>query len=101
MHDRLVGFIFEIRIPSAPKMRSRPAIHFFQLFFSRTDLDASFDAISGKWASTLEVPLIEDSFLDLGNTSNEVVKTLGIYTRQSWSSKLGACWRMYQALRDM
>lgn len=79
MHDWLVRLIFEIAVPTTSKMRGRPAIHLLQFFLSRTDLDASFNAVGSEWSSALEVPLIKDSFLNFRNASDEIVETLGVY----------------------
>lgn len=79
MHDRLVRFVLKVAVPTAPEVWSRPRIHLIQLLLGWSNFDTSFDAICSKWAGALKVPLIEHGFLDFRNTTNEVIKTLGIY----------------------
>ena len=78
MHDRLVRLILKVRIPTALEMRCRPVLHLSQLLLRRTDLYTRFNAISGEWSGTLQVPFIEDSFLDFRDTANEIIETLCI-----------------------
>jgi hypothetical protein len=77
MHNRLVGFILEVAVPAALEVWSRPRLHLFQLLFSWTNLDTSIDAIGGKWSCALDVPFIENCFLNFRDTTNKVVETFG------------------------
>ena len=79
MHDRLVRLILKVRVPTTLKMGCRPVLHLSQLFLRRADLDTRFNAISGEWSGTLQVPFVEDSFLDFRDTADEIVETLRIY----------------------
>lgn len=79
MHDWLVRLVLEVAVPTASKMRSRPAIHLLQFFFSRANLDTSFNAVGSEWSCALEIPLIKDSFLDFRHASDEIIEALSIY----------------------
>lgn len=78
MHDWLVGLVLEVAVPSRLKVWRGPLLHLRQLLFSWTNLDTSLNAVSGKWASALEVPFIEDPLLGLGVTTNKVIETLSV-----------------------
>ncbi len=78
MHDRLIRLILKVAVPTALKVRSRPLFHLSEFFFSRTDLDTSVNAIGSKWPSALDVPFIEDCFLDFGDTADEVVEAVSV-----------------------
>jgi hypothetical protein len=78
VHDWLVGLVLEIAVPTTLEVWSRPRLHLFQLLFSRANLDTSFDAISGKRSCALDVPFIENCFLNFRNTTDEVVETFGV-----------------------
>ena len=75
MHDRLIRLLFEVAVPAGTEFLH---IVLGQLLISRPDLDASFDAIGGKWARAIELPLVIDSLLSLGITSNKIIEALGI-----------------------
>jgi hypothetical protein len=75
MHDRLVRFVFEVRVPTALEVWRGPFLHFLQLLLGWTDFNTSFNPISSQWTSTFEIPFIKDSFLDFWDASDEVVKT--------------------------
>lgn len=79
MHDRLVRLILEVAVPTASKFWRRPLVHLGEFLFSWTNLDTSINTIGSEWASALEVPFIEDSFLDFGHTSDEVIEALTAY----------------------
>jgi hypothetical protein len=76
VHDRLVRFVLEIAIPATSELLAGPAIHHIKLFLSRPDLDSGFDAVGGKWAGAVDVPLLEDRFLDLGIAANKIIERL-------------------------
>lgn len=78
MHNRLVGFVFEVAVPAGAEFLARPAIHLLELLFCGSDLDASFDAVGSQWACAVDVPLVEDLLLDLRVASYEVVERLNI-----------------------
>lgn len=82
MHDWLVRLILKVAIPSTLEVWCRPLLHLGQLLFSWTDLNTSLNAIGSKWAGTLKVPFIENSFLSSWVTSEEVIKTLNVLTGQ-------------------
>ena len=75
MHDRLVGLPFEVAVPAGTEF-----LHVFlgQFLVGRPYLDASFDAIGRKWTRAIELPLVVDSLLSLGVTSEEVVEALSV-----------------------
>jgi hypothetical protein len=65
VHDGLVGLVLEVRIPSRLEMGCRPRLELLQLFFSRSDLDASVDTIGRQRSGSLEIPFLKDTyFLD-------------------------------------
>lgn len=47
VHHGLVGLILKVGVPAALEVRSRPVLELLELFLSRADLDAGFDAIGG------------------------------------------------------
>jgi len=78
MHNRLIRLILKVAIPTTLKVWRRPLFHLLEFLFRRTNLDTRFNSISSERTRTFEVPFVEDSFLDLGNTADEVVETLGV-----------------------
>jgi hypothetical protein len=74
MHNRLIRLILEIAIPASPKLLARPAIHHIELFLRRPDLDTSFNTIRGERTRAVDVPLLEDLFLDFGVAADKVVE---------------------------
>lgn len=81
VHDRLVGLVLEVRVPTRAELRARPAIHLFELIFSGADLDTSIDTVGRKWASTVYVPLVEHLVLGLLVATDEVVEALHVRLR--------------------
>jgi hypothetical protein len=78
VHDRLVGLVLEVRVPARAELLTRPTVHHLEFFLGGSDLDTRFDTIGGEWASTVDIPLLEYLFLDLGITTDEVVKRLNV-----------------------
>lgn len=78
MHHRLVRFVLEIAVPSALEFWGRPFPHFFELLFRGTNLHTGLDAIGCQRAGAVDIPLVEDLFLNLGVTPNKVIKRLGV-----------------------
>ena len=78
MHDRFVRLILKVAVPATLEMWSRPLLHLTQFFIGRAYLDAGFNAIGGEWTRALEVPFIEDRFLDFRYTADKVVEALGV-----------------------
>lgn len=74
VHNWLVGLVLEVAVPTGAELWVWPGIHLIELLLSRSDLDTCLDAIGGEWASTVDVPLVEDLFLCLLVAANEVVK---------------------------
>lgn len=60
VHDGLVRLVLEVGIPTALEVRRRPLLELLELLRSRADLHAGLDAVRGKGASTIELPLVED-----------------------------------------
>jgi len=86
MHDRFVRLILEIALPTAIEVWGWPALKFFQLLCRGTNFDTSFDSIGCQRTSTFQVPFVKDCFLNFGNTTHKVIKTLGVYKCQWWFS---------------
>lgn len=78
VHDRLVGLVLEVRVPSRAELRAWPAIHLLEFVLSWTDLDTCIDTIGRKWTGTVDVPLIEDLVLGLLVTTHEVIEALNV-----------------------
>jgi hypothetical protein len=78
MHDRFVNLVFKVTVPARAEVRTRPAIHLFEFFLGRANFDASIDTIGGKRSSTIDVPLIDDCLLHLGDSTDKVVKGLAV-----------------------
>lgn len=76
IHHRLVRLVLKVRLPSRPELRERPAIHLLELSLRRPHLNTSFNAISGKRSSTIDIPLVEDLVLSLLITTDKVIKAL-------------------------
>jgi hypothetical protein len=74
VHDRLVRLVLEVAVPATAELWAGPAVHLFELFFGGTNLDASVDAVGGKRASAIDVPLIEHLLLDRRVATDKVVK---------------------------
>lgn len=74
VHDRLVGLVLEVGIPSALEFRGWPVSHFCQLLLSRADLHTSLNTVSGKGTGALDVPFIIDFLLDLRIAADKVVE---------------------------
>jgi hypothetical protein len=74
MHNRLIRLILKIAIPPSPKFLARPAIHHIELFLRRPDLDTGFNAVGGERTRAVDVPLLEDLFLDFGVAADEIVE---------------------------
>ena len=77
MHDWLVGLILKVAVPSAAEVWSWPRVHLIELLLGWANLDTGIDTVGGKWAGTLNVPLVEDSLLDFWLTTDKVIETLG------------------------
>jgi hypothetical protein len=60
VHHGLVGLVLEVGVPAALEVRSRPVLELLELFLSRADLDAGFDAVGGEWTGSFQCPLIEN-----------------------------------------
>lgn len=71
MHHRLVGLLLEVRQPAVFEVRRRPGFELLELFIRRPDLDAGVDAVRGQWASPLQLPLIENLWLQVSLNSPE------------------------------
>lgn len=60
VHDGLVRLVLEVRLPAVGEVGSGPALKVPKLLLCGTDLDTGLNAVGGKRASSLEVPLIKD-----------------------------------------
>lgn len=78
VHDRLVGLVLEVRVPTGTEFGAWPAVHLLKLLLSRTDLDTSINTVGGKWAGAVDLPLLEDLLLDFWVATNKVVETLDV-----------------------
>lgn len=78
VHHWFVGLVFEITVPTASKVWSRPRIHFIEFFLGWPNFNSSLDSICSQWTCSFEIPFVEDSLLDFRDTSGEVVKTFGV-----------------------
>lgn len=76
MHDWLVRLVLEVGLPAAVELGCRPLLHLIQLLFSGTNLNTSINSIGCQRTSSLQVPFFKDLLLNLGITTNEVVKGL-------------------------
>jgi hypothetical protein len=63
------------------KVWSWPLFHLFEFFLSRTNFDTGVDAIGGERSSALDVPFIEDCFLDFWDTADEIVEAFSVCIR--------------------
>lgn len=75
MHDRLVRFLFEVAVPAGTEFFH---VVLGQLVLGRSDLDASFDAIGGKWTRAIQLPLVINLLLSLGVASDKVIEALSV-----------------------
>jgi hypothetical protein len=76
VHDRFVGLIFEIAVPPRAELWTRPLVHHVKFFFCRAYLNASFDTICGERSGAVNVPLLEDAFLDCWIAASKVIERL-------------------------
>ena len=81
VHDWLIRLVLEVRVPTRPELWARPAVHLLELLFGRTDLDTSINTIGCERTCAVDVPLVEDLFLSLLVTTNEVVEALDVRLR--------------------
>lgn len=81
MHNRLVGLVLEIAVPSTLEIGGRPGPHLCQLLLRWSDLHTSIDTIGGQWTCSAKIPLLEDLLLDLGIATDEVVEGFGLGLR--------------------
>ena len=95
VHDRLVGLVLEVRLPSLGEVGGRPGLELLKLLGSRADLHASLDTVRRQGAGAVQLPLVEDlcylsasthshtrrrkmlTLLDFRDAPHEVVETLG------------------------
>lgn len=92
VHHRLVGLVLEVAVPAGAELLARPAIHHVEFSLGGPDLDTSFNAVSGKWTSAVDVPLLEDLLLDLGIATHKVVERLDMgLGAVSGESEAGNC----------
>lgn len=75
VHDRLIRLLLEIAVPTRTELLH---VILAQLLLGRPNLDTSVNAISSKWTSTIDIPLVEHPFLNLRITTYEVIKALGV-----------------------
>lgn len=75
MHDRLVRLVLEVAVPAGTEFLH---VVLRQLLLGRSDLDAGFDAISGKRTRAIKLPLVIDLLLRLGITSDKVIEALSV-----------------------
>ena len=75
MHDWFVRLLFKVAVPTWTEFLH---VVLRQLIIGRSDLDASFDAIGGKWTRAVELPLVIDLLLSLRVTSDKVIEALGV-----------------------
>ncbi len=75
MHDRLVRLLLEVAVPAGTEFLH---VVLGQLLLGWPDLDASFNAIGGKWTSAIGLPLVIYLLLNLRITSEEIIKALGV-----------------------
>ena len=78
MHYRLIRLVLKVAVPARTELLH---IILLQLFFSGPDLHTSFNTISGQRPGPGLIPLIVDSLLEIGITSNKVIKALDVRLR--------------------
>lgn len=81
MHNRLVGLLLEIAVPSTAELLAWPAIHLVQLLLGRADLDTCVDAVGSQGSGTVGIPLVKDCLLNLGNTTDKIVERIDVGLR--------------------
>lgn len=81
VHDGLVRLIFEVAVPARAEFRAWPLVHHVKLGFCGSNLDTGFNAICCKWTSAVNVPLVEDTFLNCGIATSEVVERFDMWLR--------------------
>ena len=81
VHDWLVRLVLEVAVPARSELWTWPLVHDGELFLCRSDLDTGFDTVGGEWTCAVDVPLVEDLFLDRGVATKEIVERLGIWLR--------------------
>jgi hypothetical protein len=74
VHNGLVGLVLEVRVPARAELLAWPAVHHLEFFLSGSDLDTSLDTVGSERTSAVDIPLLEDLFLDLGVTTDEVIE---------------------------
>lgn len=78
VHDGLVGLLLEVTIPAGPEFWARPAVHAVKFLLGGTNLDTSIDAVGGKWAGAVDVPLLKHLLLHGCVSTHKVVKGLDV-----------------------
>lgn len=76
VHDRLVGLVLEVAVPARAEFWVWPRVHLVELLLGWSDLDTGLDTVGGQWTSSVDVPLVEDLFLCLLVSTNEIVERL-------------------------
>jgi hypothetical protein len=101
MHDGLVRLVLEVAIPARAEFWAGPLIHHVELCFSRADFDTSFNTVGGKWASAIDVPLVEYAFLNRRVATSKVIERLnmGLCTISS-ERKAEIDMSVYHSLKD-
>lgn len=79
MHYGLVRLVLEVAVPSGPEFFARPAVHHVKFFLGWSNLDTGLDTICRQWTSSIDIPLVEDLFLDLGIPSDKVIEGLDMW----------------------
>lgn len=79
VHDWLVRFVFEVRVPSRSELRAGPAVHLLKFVLSWTNLDTGFDTVGCKWTSAVNIPLVVNLLLSLFVATDEVVEALDVW----------------------
>jgi hypothetical protein len=80
-HDGLIGLLLEVAVQSGAELWAWPLVHAIKLFLTRSDLNTSINIVSSQWAGAVDVPLLEDSILDLGITTSEIIEGLDVWLR--------------------
>lgn len=76
VHDGLVGLVLEVAVPALDELREGRSGHVIQILLVRSPLDSSFDSIRCQRTSAVQLPLVEDLFLDLFIATGKIIKRL-------------------------
>ena len=75
MHNRFIRLVLEVAIPARTELLH---VILFQLLLIRSHFDASFNTIGGERPSTVDIPLVKDTFLNLGIATHKIIEAFCI-----------------------